>query len=95
VTSAIAEIELRRAALGRAAQPDRVEAVLTRVSLVDVSPEIRGLAGGLGPPALRTLDAVHLATALVVGRSAAGFLCYDARLAEAARAHELAVLSPA
>jgi predicted nucleic acid-binding protein len=95
VTSAIAEIELRRAALRRAAQPDRTEAVLARVSLVDLAVEVRDLAGRLDPPALRTLDAVHLASALLVGRSASGFLCYDSRLATAARERGLTVLAPA
>jgi predicted nucleic acid-binding protein len=94
VTSAIAEVELRRAASRRAARAERVEAVLARVSLVDLSAEIRALAGTLEPPALRTLDAVHLATALVVGGSAAGFVCYDARLAAAAREQGLTVVAP-
>lgn len=52
------------------------------------------MAGALTPPALRSLDAVHLASALSVRDRLDGFVAYDARLVEAARAHGLPVLTP-
>jgi predicted nucleic acid-binding protein len=44
------------------------------------------------PPLLRTLDAIHLASALEVG--ADEMIVYDRRLADAARANGLTVTSP-
>jgi predicted nucleic acid-binding protein len=46
------------------------------------------------PPRLRTLDAIHLATALDLADSLSTLLTYDKLLAEAARAAGLTVLSP-
>jgi len=48
-----------------------------------------------GPPAtLRTLDAIHLATALTLGGDLAAFVTYDDRLADAARTLGLPVVRP-
>ena len=46
-------------------------------------------------PGLRSLDAIHLATALAAADSIDGFVCYDGRLSAAATALGLAVLAPA
>ena len=43
---------------------------------------------------LRTVDAIHLATALLIKDELEAVITYDARLAEAARAHDLAVVTP-
>lgn len=51
-------------------------------------------AATLGPVKLRSLDAIHLATALSVGDEVGAFFTYDARLAEAARSHGLNVVWP-
>ena len=51
-------------------------------------------AAGIGPADLRTLDAVHLATGLEFSRVPVTFLCYDQRLAAAAREHGLQVAAP-
>jgi len=45
-------------------------------------------------PGLRSLDAIHLATAIAAAESIDGFVCYDVRLADAARALGLTVLAP-
>lgn len=95
VTSVIAEVELRRAVVRRAAHSDRVEAVLAHVSLVELAPEVRRLAGGLGPAELRTLDALHLASALALGDALAGSAFYEQWLASEARQHGLDVFTPA
>ena len=52
-------------------------------------------AAELDPPALRTLDALHLATALSLGDRVDEFVVYDERLAAAATAYGLVVVSPA
>jgi predicted nucleic acid-binding protein len=45
-------------------------------------------------PLLRTLDAIHLASASSLGATLGGFVAYDARLAQAARNLGLTVFSP-
>jgi predicted nucleic acid-binding protein len=44
---------------------------------------------------LRSLDAIHLATALSLGQDLAGIVTYDQRLAEAAIGADLEVWAPA
>lgn len=71
----------------------RAEAVLGSVNLVAINEAIVSDAGALAPPGLRTLDAIHLATAL---RSTQldGLVTYDARLSDAAAARGLEVFRP-
>jgi glutamate synthase (NADPH/NADH) large chain len=52
------------------------------------------LAGVLRPPALRTLDVIHLATAIELGTELAGFVAYDARLLTAAHQASISTLTP-
>lgn len=68
--------------------------VLERLGLVPLSPELRRAATGLASTNLRALDAIHLATALSLAPFTDRFLCYDLRLAAAARAAGLRVESP-
>jgi len=56
--------------------------------------EIFVVAGDLEPDALRSLDALHLATSLHVGDDCSSIVTYDERLAAAATAAGLAVLTP-
>jgi uncharacterized protein len=49
----------------------RAEAVLARIDLVRVSDTILRVAGSLAPEQLRTLDAIHLATAQQLGEDLA------------------------
>ena len=55
---------------------------------------ILSAAAALEPSALRTLDAIHLATALVVREDLAALVTYDGRLAAAAERLDLEVLAP-
>ncbi len=48
----------------------------------------------LGPAGLRSLDALHLATALKVREDIGAFIVYDQRLADAAREMGLNVVQP-
>ena len=65
VTSILARVEVVRA-LRRASvdQQARLEAVIEALTIVGLGDAIVVRAGRVGPPALRTLDAIHLATAL-------------------------------
>lgn len=97
LASVIARVELIRA-VRRDAQPadvfDRATALLERMSLVTLEPAIITDACGAEPAGLRTLDAIHLATALSVREGLAGVVTYDRRLADAARRAGLTVWSP-
>lgn len=66
-------------------------ATLTLIRLEDVLYE---LAADLEPPSLRSLDAIHLAAALSMGRELAAVVTYDARMAEGASALGLRVEAP-
>lgn len=97
-TSRLAVIELKRT-LSRAHAPAdirrRAAQVLDRIGLIQVDDAILDSASELDPPALRSLDAIHLATALRIGPDLDAFVTYDSRLAQAARGHGLAVIAPA
>ncbi len=97
VSSVLLPIECRRAVLRAGGPPglrDRLEAELDTVTLVHLDHAVRKLAGTIGPPGLRSLDAIHLATALSMGDLPGAFVTYDLRLAAAARALDLNVLAP-
>ena len=71
-----------------------VEDALDTVSMVLPSATTFSTAGRLLPSTLRSLDALHLATALEIGDDLEGLVAYDARLLRAARAASIDVLSP-
>lgn len=97
VSSAVAAVEVHRA-LRRAgasgAVRARAETVLAALVLVRVDDPVLQRAAALGDPALRSLDALHLATALSLGDDPETFVSYDARLARAARRQRLTVSHP-
>jgi len=68
--------------------------VLARLTLLALTEEVRRVAGRLELARLRSLDAIHLATALHVREEVDGFVCYDGRLIEAARSAGLSVFTP-
>jgi predicted nucleic acid-binding protein len=91
--SALLEIEATRVAraAGGAAAKEMADA-LRAVVLVDMTPAIRARARLLDPVQLRTLNAIHLATALEVG--VRDVLVYDNHLGAAAAEYGMNVLSP-
>jgi predicted nucleic acid-binding protein len=94
-TSVIGATELRRAV--RRTHPTRAgaaEELLNLISTIGLSKEIVRLASVLGPPSMRTLDAIHLATALTVSEQLDAFVAYDKQLIEAAETAGLTVISP-
>jgi uncharacterized protein len=68
---------------------------LESVALLPLSAEVRKAACRVGPAVVRTLDAIHLATALSASDRIGAVLTYDNRLADACAATGLPVLAPA
>jgi len=68
---------------------------LQGVDLIAMDDRILDAAGILGPGILRTLDAIHVATALSIGDDLAEIVTYDDRMTEAARLLGLPTTSPA
>ena len=64
----------------------RGRAVLRGLAVLRVNDRVLEAAGLLLPVALRSLDAIHLATARELGDELGSLVTYDDRLAEAARA---------
>lgn len=94
-TSALARVEVGRAvkvATGGGEALEAAEDLIDGCVLVDVDDTVIRAALRLASPHLRTLDAIHLASALAVEPQQ--MLVYDRRLAEAATAAGLAVTSP-
>lgn len=94
-TSVLGATELRRAI--RRNHPGRLaaaEGLLAKLGLIDASRIVLRLADVVEPATLRTLDAIHLASALTVLDQLDAFACYDARLIAAASAAGLPVVTP-
>ena len=87
VTSVLAEVEVPRAL--RRSGPAHLAAmpgVLARISRIDMDASVRATAAAYLSDALRSLDAIHLATAevlIVSGKSVSAFITYDRRQAAA------------
>lgn len=73
----------------------QAEQGLSLVSLIPLSDAVIAHAQQVGSPMLRSLDAIHLASAASLGDSLGVILTYDQRLADAARALGLPVAGPA
>ena len=81
----------RRAPQARA----RASRVISAVTLIESDADIRAQAAVIEPTSLRSIDAMHVATALRISDALDAVVTYDARMAEAAEAVGLAVLAPA
>jgi predicted nucleic acid-binding protein len=95
VASALAGTEITRALLPLG--PDAVRRgheVLARVDLVRVNDRVLNAAGSILPAELRSLDAIHLATAQQLGADLARIVTYDDRMTAAAEALGLNVVAP-
>jgi predicted nucleic acid-binding protein len=95
VSSALLAVEARRSALRNdPTTVPRVDVLLTRVDLVGITDVIVESASRLPDPMLRSLDAIHLATALLLRDELDALLTYDERLAKAATAHGVPAVAP-
>jgi predicted nucleic acid-binding protein len=96
ISSVLVEIESFRALARHApAAVVRLHPVLDQIDLIDLSPRIRILAQTVQPATVRSLDAVHLGTALHARPMLTSFVTYDKRLLDAATAAGLPALAPA
>lgn len=96
MSSTLLAVEARRGILrNRPSGLPRVDVLLADVALMGISDAVIERASRLPDPHLRSLDALHLATALLIREDVEALLTYDDRLAGAARAHGLSVVSPA
>lgn len=96
VSSVLADVESFRALARHAPQAAvRLHLVLDLIDLIDLDPGIRILAQTVRPATVRSLDAIHLATALSIGTRLTSFVTYDKRLADAAHDAGLTVDAPA
>lgn len=95
LSSELVKVEVLRTC--RRVAPDVLPAarsLLAGVNLVPLSGAVVDDAGEVGDDLLRSLDALHLASALSVRESLSAFVAYDHRLAAAASHAGLDVLAP-
>jgi uncharacterized protein len=96
ISSVLTEIESFRALARYAPEAaSRLPAVLDQIDLIDLDQRIRMLAWTVTPATVRSLDAIHLGTALRSGRALTSFVSYDKRLLDAAQAAGLPIDAPA
>ena len=95
VSSTLLRIELIRAVMrGMPAVLPEAHDLLLAFDYLSIDDEIVEAAMNEADPMLRSLDAIHLATARVLGADLAGMATYDDRLASAARDAHMAVIDP-
>ncbi|GAB2675916.1 type II toxin-antitoxin system VapC family toxin [Kribbella swartbergensis] len=96
VSSALVEVELPRAL--RRCEPallTAVPSVLAQISVYDVDETVRTTAAAYQDPGIRSLDAIHLATAdAILGDDLTAFVTYDRRLLATANSLGLPIASP-
>ncbi len=96
ISSVLTEIESFRALARYAPEAvSRLPAVLDQIDLIDLDQRIRMLAQTVTPATVRSLDAIHLGTALRARSSLTSFVTYDKRLLDAAQAAGLPIDVPA
>ena len=95
VSSELGRVEVLRAAR-RVGGPVLAEAraVVGDLDLIPLDRAVQDVACDIGGPMLRTVDALHLASALLLGDALTAFIAYDHRLTDGARAAGLVVATP-
>lgn len=95
VTSTLSAVEVTRAAARRAERVlGRASEVLTGIRMLQMDEGIVRAAGRLSPASLRSLDAIHIASALAFDDDLTCLITYDCRMAEAAEWHDIVVETP-
>jgi uncharacterized protein len=99
LTSRITTVEVPRALRRKGPKSVRIDeaaldAAFQAMTIVELDQGVAHTASQLDPPALRSLDAVHPASALAARPELDGFVTYDVRLADAARTAGLEVVAP-
>lgn len=95
VASRLLRVELRRVGKREDAL-EEADLILDDVLLIPLNESILATAETIGPTTVGTLDAIHLATAVRLNEAGDldALMTYDKRLADGAREHGIAVLSP-
>lgn len=73
----------------------RAREVIDSVTVVSMTTDICIDAAGIDPAVMRSLDAVHIATALAIGDDLEGVVTYDQRMADGCRMYGLPIVAPA
>jgi len=95
VTSELGRVEVLRAARRVGGQVlTEARAMVGDLDLIPLDRAVQDLASDIASPLLRTLDALHLASAVLFGEELTTFITYDHRLAVAALDAGLAVSAP-
>jgi predicted nucleic acid-binding protein len=95
ISSVVARTEVIRA-IGRS-DPSAVtpaQELLEAVSVVELDAALADEAAGLQPALMRTIDALHVASALRISEALGVLVSYDDRMLAAAREHGLTAASP-
>jgi len=95
VTSALARVEVVRAVRSKGAGAVALAGdVLRKTDSIPLSIDLLDEAALLADDVLRTLDAIHIASAQRVGPDLIALVAYDRRLVDAAACSGLAAISP-
>lgn len=95
VSSRLLRIEMLRAVTRNAPhRMGRANVILSAVTLLSID-DIAPTAEVIGDSTLRSLDAIHLATAHEIRTGLTAFVCYDKRLRDSAQTLGLPVETPA
>lgn len=95
VTSALARTEVARALMPSGTEAvARGAVVLQRIQSIRINERVLREAGSMEPVELRSLDAIHLASARQLGPSLKQIVTYDERMADAATALGYSVAAP-
>lgn len=98
ISSSLAWVEVSRALRRHLDGEDHqviheaIEDAMSGIAERPIAADVVSLARRIGPNVLRSLDAIHLATAILV--DAEVVITYDERLAEAARHNDVTVFAP-
>jgi len=97
VSALLLRTETLRAAVRATLSPQRmllVRTLLDGLVFIGADVTLSDEAGIMRPPELRSLDAIHLASARTLGRKLEALVTYDQRLGGAAAWYGITVVSP-
>lgn len=96
ISSELSRLEVRRVVFRM--QPSAIELAdeeLSKINFADLSATVLKMAGAFGENiTLGSLDAIHVATALLLGERIEGIITYDKQMVANAKKMDINVLSP-
>jgi uncharacterized protein len=94
VSSRLLRIEMLRVVARNAPhRTSRANVVLSAIALLSID-DVAAIAEVIGDSVLRSLDAIHLATAHEIRNELTAFICYDKRLYDSAQSLGLPAVAP-